>query len=132
MNQPDVRRESEAQVRPLILSSRVVGTPVFDRDGTRLGHVDDLSIEKASGRVTYAIMSFGGFLGIGGKFHPVPWPLLAYDAERGGFTVPLDPADLEKAPKYDAEELRELGGADYIRYEDAIRGYYGSFGPTPW
>ena len=50
---------------PLVLSSRVVGTPVYDRGGTRLGHVDDLSIEKESGRVIYAIMSFGGFLGIG-------------------------------------------------------------------
>ena len=61
---------------PLVLSSRVVGTPVYDRGGTRLGHVDDLSIEKESGRVIYAIMSFGGFLGIGEKFHPVPWALL--------------------------------------------------------
>ena len=77
---------------PLVLSSRVVGTPVYDRGGTRLGHVDDLSIEKESGRVIYAIMSFGGFLGIGEKFHPVPWSLLDYDLERGGFAVPIEPA----------------------------------------
>ena len=57
----------------LILGSRVNGTPVFNKEGERIGHVDDLSIERGTGRVVYAIMSFGGFLGIGEKFHPLPW-----------------------------------------------------------
>src|SRR5688500_20197036 len=95
---------------PLILSSRVTGTPVFDRAGTRLGHVDDLSIEKVTGRTVYAIMSFGGFLELGEKFHPVPWSLLEYDDKRGGYTVLLDPAELITAPPYDAAEIRGLGG----------------------
>jgi len=117
---------------PLILSSRVTGTPVFDRAGTRLGHVDDLSIEKVSGRTVYAIMSFGGFLGIGEKFHPVPWSLLEYDVERGGFTVPLDPAVLKSAPSYDVAEIRDLGGPDYRTYGDTIYGYYGTYGAVPY
>ena len=117
---------------PLILSSRVVGTPVFNRAGERLGHVDDLSIEKESGRAVYAIMSFGGFLGIGEKFHPVPWPLLDYDVEQDGFVVPLDPAALKNAPSYDAAEVRELGGPAYRTYGDTIYGYYGTYGAVPY
>ena len=117
---------------PLILSSRVTGTPVFDRAGTRLGHVDDLSIEKVSGRTVYAIMSFGGFLGIGERFHPVPWSLLEFDVERGGFTVPLDPSVLKGAPSYDVVEIRDLGGPDFRTYGDTIYGYYGTYGAVPY
>jgi hypothetical protein len=111
---------------PLILASRVVGTPVFDRSGTRLGHVADVSIDKASGKTIYAIMSFGGFLGIGEKFHPVPWVLLDYDLEREGFTVPLAPDTLKDAPSYEMRDLREVGGADFRVHGDVIYGYYGA------
>ena len=114
---------------PLILSSRVVKTPVFNRVGERIGHVDDLSIGKVDGKVIYAIMSFGGFLGIGEKFHPLPWSLLEYDVERGGFIVPLDRPALENAPQYTLDELRALGGADY---REAVFGYYGPFGVAPY
>ena len=113
----------------LILSSRVNGTPVFDRAGNRLGHVDDLSIDKVSGRVLYAIMSFGGFLGIGERFHPVPWGLLDYAPGHGGFVVPLDRNILKDAPNYDAVELRNLGGPSFRSYSDIIFGYYGA---PPW
>ena len=126
------RERSVETDHPLILSSRVTGTPVYDRAGTRLGHVDDLSIEKVSGRAIYAIMSFGGFLGIGERFHPVPWALLDYDVELGGFTVPLEPAALKNAPSYDLAQVRELGGPDYRTYGDTIYGYYGTYGAVPY
>jgi hypothetical protein len=126
MNQTfdDTMLEAE---HPLILASRVEKTPVFDRAGNRIGHIDDLSIEKSSGRAIYAIMSFGGFLGIGEKFHPVPWSLLGYDAGYGGYVVPLDRSALENAPRYDTTELRELGGA-----REAIFTYYGPYGAAPY
>jgi sporulation protein YlmC with PRC-barrel domain len=111
---------------PLILASRVTGTPVYDRSGTRLGHVDDVSIEKDSGRAIYAILAFGGILGIGEKFHPVPWRMLDYDLDLQGFKVPLDPASLKDAPSYDARELRDLGGPDYRVHGETIYGYYGA------
>lgn len=132
MEQTTQERAQSTSDHPLILSSRVVGTPVYDRAGNRLGHVDDLSIEKVSGRTVYAIMSFGGFLGIGEKFHPVPWPLLDYDVEQDGFVVPLDPAALKNAPSYDAAEVRELGGPAYRTYGDTIYGYYGTYGAVPY
>jgi hypothetical protein len=117
---------------PLILSSRVVGTPVFDRAGQRLGHIDDLSIEKKTGKTVYAVMSFGGFLGIGGKMHPVPWVLLDYNLEWGGYSVPIHAESLKDAPSYDGDEIRALGGPDYRIYGDAIFGYYGTYGAVPY
>lgn len=115
-----------------ILASRVNDAPVFDEAGKRLGHVDDLSIERVSGQVIYAIVSFGGFLGIGEKFHPVPWSLLDYDPERGGYVVPLDRATLESAPYYDRYELSALGGPSHQTYGERIFGYYGPYGSVPY
>ena len=132
MEQTTVDAAPDAMEHPLILSSRVIGKAVFDSSGTRLGHVDDLSIEKVGGRVIYGIISFGGFLHIGERFHPVPWSLLDYDVGRDGFTVPLDPSVLKDAPSYDREELRELGGASYRRYSDTIFAYYGPYGAVPY
>lgn len=115
----------------LILGSRVEGTPVFNKSGETIGHIDDLSIERVSGKVVYAIMSFGGFLGIGEKFHPIPWSLLDYDVERGGYVVPLDKAELSKAPHYERDELVALGGPSHQRYGERIYEYYGAYGPLP-
>lgn len=116
----------------LILGSRVNGTPVFDRDGERIGHVDDLSIERKSGRIAYAIMSFGGFLGIGEKFHPIPWSLLDYDPAQDGYVVSLDRSVLEGAPYYGREDLVDLGGASVRQYDQRIFEYYGPYGPLPY
>lgn len=122
---------SQGAEHRLILGSRVDGTPVYNRAGETIGHIDDLSIERDTGRVVYAIMSFGGFLGIGEKFHPIPWPLLEYDVERGGYVVPLDKAELNKAPYYERDELVSLGGPSHAHYGERIFDYYGAFGPLP-
>lgn len=132
MEQTAPERTHDVSGHPMILSSRVVGTPVYNRHKDRIGHVDDLSIEKVSGRTIYAIMSFGGFLGIGERFHPVPWALLDYDVELGGFKVPLYKSALEGAPHYDAAEIRELGGPEHRTYGDSIYGYYGTYGAVPY
>ena len=115
---------------PLILSSRVLDTPVYNQERHRIGHLADLSIDKASGQIVFAIMSFGGFLGIGERFHPIPWPLLHYDVGLGGFIVQLDHSVLEKAPHYDRRELRSLGGADQ-NAGAAIHTYYRPYGGRP-
>src|SRR3546814_16960054 len=57
-------------------------------------------VNKREGTVEYAVMSFGGFLGIGERYHPLPWKVLTYDNDQGGYVVDLDKAMLEKAPSY--------------------------------
>jgi hypothetical protein len=79
-------------------------------------------IDKPSGKVAYAIMSFGGFLGMGNQYHPLPWSVLKYDTNRGGYVVRLDKQKLERAPAYDVGEDPNW---DDRGYETKIHNYYG-------
>ena len=85
----------------LIAADKVKGTNVYNPVGDKLGNVDDIMIDKISGRAIYAVMSFGGFLGMGEKHHPLPWSTLKYDAQKGGYVVNLDKKQLQDAPNYD-------------------------------
>jgi hypothetical protein len=85
----------------LIAGSKVKGTNVYNLAGEKLGSVEDLMIDKVSGRAIYAVMSFGGFLGMGEKHHPLPWSTLKYDTQKAGYVVNLDKKVLEGAPNYD-------------------------------
>jgi len=86
----------------LIAADKVKGTDVYNQAGEKLGSVDDIMIDKASGRAIYAVMSFGGFLGMGEKHHPLPWATLKYDEMKSGYVVNLDKKQLEDAPTYDS------------------------------
>lgn len=127
MSTTDLQNEA---VSDLIFSSKVRNTPVFGQGAERIGHIEDLAVEKVSGRVAYAILSFGGFLGIGEKYHPLPWSVLTYDTRLGGYLVPLDKEQLKNAPSYEMAELADIGEA--ARYREAIYAYYGPFGATPY
>jgi len=84
--------------KPVIESDRVEGTAVFDPNGTRIGTIKRLLIEKVSGRVTYAVMTFGGFLGIGSHEHTIPWDKLDYDTRLGGYRTDITEDQLRGAP----------------------------------
>lgn len=83
-----------------ISSDRVEGTAVYNTSGDKLGSVDDLMIDKNSGQVRYAVLEFGGFLGIGTDRYPLPWNMLKYDSEKDGYVVPIDKDKLDGAPRY--------------------------------
>jgi hypothetical protein len=85
----------------LISAADVEGTSVYDLAGEKLGSVETVMLDKRSGRIAYAVMSFGGFLGVGHKHHPLPWQTLTYDPVMGGYVVDLDRDRLEGAPVYD-------------------------------
>ncbi len=105
----------------LISSSKVEGTAVYATDGEKLGSIDHVMIGKRSGRAEYAVMSFGGFLGIGEDYHPVPWDALDYDTERGGYVVNIDKSRLANAPSYarDAQPMFDR------QYGETVYAYYG-------
>ncbi|MBQ0820813.1 PRC-barrel domain-containing protein [Microvirga sp. HBU67558] len=92
------------ETRRLIASSKVEGTPVFNRSGEPLGSVYNFMVDKISGQVAYVVMSFGGFLGIGESYHPLPWRALTYDPRLGGYVVDIDSDRLVDAPQYGAGE----------------------------
>jgi len=91
------------ETRRLIASNKVEGTPVFNRAGERLGEVYNFMVDKVSGQVAYAVMSFGGFLGLGESYHPLPWKALAYDVELGGYVVDIDRDRLTAAPRHEGD-----------------------------
>jgi PRC-barrel domain protein len=92
------------ETRRLIASNKVEGTPVFNRSGERLGEVYNFMVDKFTGQVAYAVMSFGGFLGIGESYHPLPWKTLTFDRGLGGYVVDLDRDRLKDAPRHGASE----------------------------
>ena len=116
---PGVAIEETAE---LIAAAKVGGTPVYNRHGERLGTVEDVMLDKRSGRVAYAVMSFGGFLGIGERYHPLPWSLLRYDVELGGYIVDIDRSQLEKAPSYAASEEADWADRNWGKQ---VSDYYG-------
>jgi sporulation protein YlmC with PRC-barrel domain len=95
MTQTSVEQRETTQ---LIGSDKVEGTAVYNRNGEKLGSIERIMLDKVSGKASYAVMSFGGFLGIGDKYHPLPWSMLKYDERQGGYVVDLDRRVLEGAP----------------------------------
>jgi hypothetical protein len=92
----DERRETTS----LIGSDKVEGTAVYGPDGRNIGTVQRVMIDKISGKVAYAVVSFGGFLGMGEDYYPMPWPKLDYDTSLGGYRVDVTEDQLKGAPKF--------------------------------
>lgn len=106
----------------LISADKVKGTDVYNDSDERLGAIDSILIDKVTGEVAYVVMSFGGFLGIGEKYHPLPWHVLEYDTVVGGYRVDLDRATLEGAPSFSRDEVDAY---DYDRDASGVNSYYG-------
>jgi PRC-barrel domain len=106
----------------LIGSDKVEGTSVYRTNGDRVGQIERVMIDKFSGKVAYAVMSFGGFLGIGEDHYPLPWFVLTYNPTLGGYEVNVTEQQLKDAPKYSEHEGWDW--ADPARREK-VSHYYG-------
>lgn len=105
----------------LIASDRVEGTAVYGPAKDRLGTVQNIMIDKRSGQAQYAVMSFGGFLGIGEDYYPIPWQKLTYDTDLGGYLVDVDKKSLADAPRYAPRDRPTFDTG----YSARIGSYYG-------
>src|ERR1700694_1110585 len=106
----------------LIGSDKVEGTAVYGADKTKIGTIECVMIDKMSGRVSYAVLSFGGFLGIGDDHYPLPWQSLKYDTGLGGYRTGITESQLKGAPKYGNDNT--LNWADPARAR-SVNDYYG-------
>lgn len=88
-----------------IRATRAIGTNVYNTAGEKIGEIEDLVLEKTSDRILFAVVGFGGLMGMGEKYHAVPWATLDYDENRGGYDVPFTREQLERAP---ADTIKEL------------------------
>ena len=110
----------------LIAASNVNGTSVYNTAGDKLGSIYDVMLNKSSGQTEYAVLSFGGFLGIGEKYHPLPWNTLKYDTGLGGYVLGISRERLEGAPVYGADEMARWDDA----WDRRISDYYGKGSAT--
>jgi len=113
--------------KPLIESDRVEGTSVYDPEGNSIGSIKRLMIEKLSGKVAYAVMAFGGFLGMGEEEHTIPWNKLTYDTSLGGYRTDITKEQLKGAPTFYRD--RDYDWTDRRR-ESELHDHYGA--PYYW
>jgi hypothetical protein len=106
----------------LISSDKVEGTAVYGADDTKIGSIERVMIDKMTGKVSYAVLSFGGFLGIGDDHYPLPWQSLKYDTNLGGYRTDITETQLRGAPKYTNDNDWNWSDANRTR---AVNDYYG-------
>jgi sporulation protein YlmC with PRC-barrel domain len=104
-----------------ILASRVAGTKVRDASGESVGEIKDIVLDKTSNNIMFAVVSFGGVLGMGEKFHPLPWDELDYDPSLKSYVISRTREQLEAAP---SDSLEELTAYDGMVYRDRAFDYY--------
>jgi sporulation protein YlmC with PRC-barrel domain len=105
-----------------IRASKVIGTTVKDSTGERIGEVEDVVLDKQSSSILFGVVSFGGVLGIGEKYHPIPWAALDYDESEGAYVVNMTKDQLKAAPADSIEELTR--GDGIVAYRDRAYDYY--------
>ena len=112
----------EKETGNMIGSDKVAGTAVYGADRTKIGSIERLMIDKMSGKVSYAVLSFGGFLGMGSDYYPLPWQSLKYDTQLGGYRTGITENQLRGAPKYRDDRDWNWGDVGTTR---ALNDYYG-------
>ena len=116
--------DTSTTTNSVISSDRVEGTAVYNTAGDKLGSIDTLMIDKQSGQVRYAVLEFGGFLGMGTDRYPLPWGTLKYSTTHDGYVVPIDKQTLESGPRYNDDDAPAYS-------EDYGRKVYDHYG-VPW
>lgn len=104
-----------------IRASKVIGTSVYNPSGEKIGKVEDVVLDKQSNNIMFAVVGFGGFLGMNEKFHPLPWSTLDYEKQRDGYVVNVTKEQLEAAP---ADAIDELTRNDGSTMRDEVYDYY--------
>ena len=113
------------ETEDMIASDRVQGTDVYSSADEKIGKIHSFMVGKRSGKVQYAVMSFGGFLGLGERFHPLPWSVLRYDEKLEGYVVGINAEALKNGPSYTRDQEPAFTGA----YGAGIYGHYGVMMP---
>jgi len=106
----------------LMSSQTIGGTDVYNAEGECIGSIEEVIIDRASGRVAYAVMSFSRWLGIGQLYHPLPWSVLDHAPELHGYRVAIDRKTLQRAPAYAKDEILANGAT----WREFVHHHYGA------
>ncbi|WP_374618864.1 PRC-barrel domain-containing protein [Devosia sp.] len=104
-----------------IRASLVIGTDVKDNEGNVIGKIEDVVLDKTQNAVMFAVVGFGGLLGIGEKYHPLPWSVLDYDEAEQAYVVPYTKEQLKAAP---SDTINALTRDDGAAHRDRAFDYY--------
>jgi len=96
-----------------IRATTVIGTSVHDASGSKIGEIEDIMLDKLANHIMFAVVSFGGFLGVAEKYHPVPWSSLKFDKSKDSYIVDFTKEQLEAAPAGSIDELSRNDGQDF-------------------
>jgi sporulation protein YlmC with PRC-barrel domain len=105
-----------------IRATTVIGTNVYNPAGDKIGKVEDVVLDKQSNNIMFAVVGFGGFLGMNEKFHPLPWSTLDYKKDQDGYVVNMTKEQLEAAPSDGIDALTRGDGSTMLR--DKVYDYY--------
>ena len=103
-----------AKPHRFVASDRVEGTLVRRSDGTKIGTIERLMINKVSGKVAYGVLGFGGFMGLGVKHFPVPWDRMKYAVGLDAYEINLSDEELSRAPLFEGDEEFDWGYRDDV------------------
>ncbi|MFG1409564.1 MAG: PRC-barrel domain-containing protein [Pseudomonadota bacterium] len=117
----DTRQVPVEETTSLISTSKVSGTDVYNTEGEHIGFISDVMLDKRSGRVAYAVLTFGAVLGLGGDHHALPWAALKYDTRQGGYVTGVTIDQLKDAPAWPDEQDFDNRRAA----EQRLHGHYG-------
>ncbi|ABE64748.1 PRC-barrel (plasmid) [Nitrobacter hamburgensis X14] len=107
----------EGSAPHLLTSDKESGKAVYGAENKKIGSIEHVMIDETSGKIAYAVLSFGGFLGIGNDHYPVPWKVLRYDSELGGYRSDISGNRLKGAPKHGTETVFDWN-ARYAELDD--------------
>ena len=110
-----------------IRAKKVLGTAVQDTSGRKIGEIEDIVLDKQSNNIMFAIVAFGGFLGMGDKYHPLPWSMLDYEPDQNAYVVNVTREQLEAAP---ADSVAALTRDDGHAFRESAYSYYNE--PRYW
>lgn len=120
----DVDGSNAAGPGPFVMAADTLeGNPVIGPAGEDLGTIDHIMLDVQGGRVAYAVLSFGGFLGIGEKLFAVPWSALTLDTRRKCFVLGVDKEKLKAAPGFDKDHWPAMADPQWAT---SIHQYYGA------
>ena len=108
----------------LMGAETLVGNIVYDANGEDLGDIKEIMLDMRGGSIGYAVLSFGGFLGLGEKFFAVPWSALKLDTVRKRFVLNVDKARLKLAPGFDKDKWPDMADRTWAT---SLHNYYGMF-----
>jgi len=100
--------DPERRYRRVLSANTLAGDQVKNMEGEDLGKVDEIMIDIPSGRVAYAVLSFGGILRMGNKLFAVPWDVLTVDEDQKCFILNVDRAKLENAPGFEKDNWPDM------------------------